>query len=89
MFVIYMNIIVALIFLALTNSFGAKSAIRFSFNAKVGIFIFAINYFTITTVYFLNTFPRISQRIFLVVLALIMIAYSAYKLKSLSSKASR
>ena len=89
MFVIYMNIIVAFIFLALTNSFWSKSAKRLSFNTKVGIYIFAINYFTITAVYFLNTFPRISQRIFLVAFSLILIAYSAYKLKVLSKKASQ
>ena len=73
MSVIYMNIVVALIILVITNFIGKKSAIHLSFNTSVGIYIFAINYFTITAVYFLNTFPRISQRVFLVALALIMI----------------
>ncbi len=89
MSLIYMNIAMALLILVVTNFVGKKSAIHLSFNASVGIYIFAINYFTITAVYFLNTFPRISQRIFLVALALIMISYSVYKLKTLNKKASQ
>jgi len=86
---IFINLLMILIIYVIATFIRTRFRDRVSINVIRGIYVFAIAYFVFITIYYSNNLVDNTRRIVQIILSAILIAYFAYKIKTVSNKASQ